>query len=60
MGCFLDVVHIEVCIGTYYPCMGSLKGAIVEDGKRAIAYALVRLPLNVFCGGAFGAYWGVK
>lgn len=44
----------EVCVGIYYPCMGSLKGTIVEDGKRAATYALMRLPLNVFVVGALG------
>ena len=44
----------EGCVGIYYPCMGSLKGTIVEDGKRAATYALMRLPLNVFVVGVLG------
>jgi len=44
----------EVCVGIYYPCMGSLKGTIVEDGKRAATYSLMRLPLNVFVVGVLG------
>ncbi|KJR82512.1 Major Facilitator Superfamily protein [Sporothrix schenckii 1099-18] len=38
----------EACVGTYWPCMGFLKGQLVPDGARAQVYALLRVPLNVF------------
>lgn len=41
-------------MGMYYPCMGYLKGTVVEDGQRAATYALMRIPLNVSVVGALG------
>ncbi|OAA62636.1 hypothetical protein SPI_04176 [Niveomyces insectorum RCEF 264] len=38
----------EACVGTYWPCMGALKGQLVPDGARAQVYALLRVPLNAF------------
>ncbi|CAK7207005.1 hypothetical protein SEUCBS139899_009813 [Sporothrix eucalyptigena] len=38
----------EACVGTYWPCMGFLKGQLVPDGARAQVYALLRVPLNIF------------
>ncbi|CAK7231807.1 hypothetical protein SCUCBS95973_008045 [Sporothrix curviconia] len=38
----------EACVGTYWPCMGFLKGRLVPDGARAQVYALLRVPLNLF------------
>lgn len=38
----------EACVGTYWPCMGFLKGQLVPDGARAQVYSLLRVPLNVF------------
>ncbi|EPE04840.1 major facilitator superfamily domain-containing protein [Ophiostoma piceae UAMH 11346] len=38
----------EGCVGTYWPCMGYLKGQVVPDGARAQVYALLRVPLNIF------------
>ncbi len=38
----------EASVGTYWPCMGYLKGQLVPDGARAQVYALLRVPLNVF------------
>jgi len=38
----------EACVGVYWPCMGYLKGRLVEDGVRAQVYGLMRIPLNVF------------
>lgn len=38
----------EACVGMYWPCMGYLKGQLVEDGVRAQLYGLLRIPLNVF------------
>lgn len=38
----------EACVGMYWPCMGYLKGQLIEDGMRAQLYSLLRVPLNVF------------
>ena len=54
----------EACVGTYWPCMGYLKGQVVPDAARAQVYALLRVPLNVFVVAALlltrdGAYFAV-
>lgn len=38
----------EACVGMYWPCMGYLKGQLIEDGMRAQLYSILRVPLNVF------------
>lgn len=38
----------EACVGMYWPCMGYLKGQLVDDGVRAQLYGMLRVPLNVF------------
>lgn len=38
----------EACVGMYWPCMGYLKGQLIEDGLRAQLYSILRVPLNVF------------
>lgn len=38
----------EACVGMYWPCMGYLKGQLVEDGIRAQVYGILRIPLNMF------------
>ncbi|KAI3390554.1 hypothetical protein diail_9206 [Diaporthe ilicicola] len=38
----------EACVGMYWPCMGYLKGQLIEDGVRAQLYGILRVPLNVF------------
>ncbi|KAJ0108159.1 hypothetical protein J7T55_000124 [Diaporthe amygdali] len=38
----------EACVGMYWPCMGYLKGQLIEDGMRAQLYGILRVPLNVF------------
>lgn len=37
----------EMCVGLYFPMMGTMKGQIVPESKRATIYNLYRLPLNV-------------
>ncbi|KAI0129445.1 hypothetical protein BJ170DRAFT_560979, partial [Xylariales sp. AK1849] len=36
------------CIGLYWPCMGTLKGRMVEEGIRSTVYSAMRAPLYVF------------
>lgn len=38
----------EAAVGMYFPCMGYLKGRLVDDGVRAQVYGMLRVPLNVF------------
>ncbi|KAK4111278.1 DUF791-domain-containing protein, partial [Canariomyces notabilis] len=38
----------EAAVGMYWPCMGFLKGKLIEDGVRAQVYAMLRIPLNIF------------
>ncbi|ORY62637.1 uncharacterized protein BCR38DRAFT_486899 [Pseudomassariella vexata] len=38
----------EACVGLYFPCIGYLKGRMIEDGIRAKVYSLMRVPLNIF------------
>lgn len=37
----------EMAVGLYFPMMGTMKGQIVPESKRATIYNLYRLPLNV-------------
>jgi hypothetical protein len=38
----------EATVGMYWPCMGYLKGRLIDDGIRAQVYSILRIPLNVF------------
>ena len=37
----------ELCVGLYFPMMGTLKGDIVPEDMRSTIYNIYRLPLNV-------------
>lgn len=43
---FLGMNFFEMTVGMYFPIMGTLKGAIVPESKRAGIYNLYRIPLN--------------
>lgn len=43
---FLAMNLFEVCVGMYFPSMGTMKGMIVPEEKRAAIYNLNRIPLN--------------
>jgi MFS transporter, MFS domain-containing protein family, molybdate-anion transporter len=43
---FLGMNLFEITVGLYFPIMGTLKGIIVPEGKRAAIYNLYRIPLN--------------
>ena len=43
---FIGMNIFEVTVGMYFPIMGTLKGAIVPESKRAGIYNLYRIPLN--------------
>ncbi|KAH6618004.1 hypothetical protein B0J18DRAFT_436191 [Chaetomium sp. MPI-SDFR-AT-0129] len=38
----------EAAVGMYWPCMGYLKGRLVDDAVRAQVYGILRIPLNIF------------
>ena len=43
---FLAMNLFEMCVGMYFPSMGTMKGMIVPENKRAAIYNLFRIPLN--------------
>jgi MFS family permease len=43
---FIGMNLFEVCVGMYWPIMGTMKGGIVPEDKRAAIYNLYRIPLN--------------
>ncbi|KAK8031052.1 major facilitator superfamily transporter [Apiospora arundinis] len=38
----------EACVGFYWPCIGYLKGRMIDDGNRSRVYSMMRIPLNIF------------
>jgi len=44
---YASFLVFEICVGLYFPMMGTLKGQIVPEESRAGIYNLYRLPLNV-------------
>ena len=38
----------EATVGLYWPCIGYLKGQLVDDRIRAQVYSVLRIPLNIF------------
>lgn len=43
---FLALNLFEMCVGMYFPIMGTMKGGIVPEDKRAAIYNLYRIPLS--------------
>ena len=43
---FLGMNLFEITVGMYFPIMGTMKGNIVPESKRAAIYNLYRIPLN--------------
>jgi MFS transporter, MFS domain-containing protein family, molybdate-anion transporter len=43
---FLGMNIFEMCVGLYFPSMGTMKGGIVPEDQRAAIYNLYRIPLN--------------
>jgi MFS family permease len=44
---YAGMLLYEFCIGAYFPAIGTVKGAIVPEDKRAAIYNVFRLPLNL-------------
>jgi len=45
--CFCAFLLFELCVGVYFPMMGTLKSSVVPEGCRSTIYNLYRLPLNL-------------
>jgi MFS transporter, MFS domain-containing protein family, molybdate-anion transporter len=43
---FIAMNLFEITVGLYWPTMGTMKGSIVPESKRAAIYNLYRIPLN--------------
>lgn len=43
---FLAFLLFEMCVGMYFPMMGTMKSRIVPENNRAAIYNLYRIPLN--------------
>ena len=43
---FVFMNLFEMCVGMYWPIMGTQKGGIVPEDQRAAIYNLFRIPLN--------------
>ena len=43
---FIGMNVFELCVGMYFPIMGTMKSAIVPESQRAAIYNLYRVPLN--------------
>jgi hypothetical protein len=46
-GTYMAFLLFELCVGIYFPCMGTMKSGIVPEESRAALYNLFRVPLNV-------------
>mmetsp|Transcript_106223 Transcript_106223/g.193345 ORF Transcript_106223/g.193345 Transcript_106223/m.193345 type:complete len:489 (-) Transcript_106223:67-1533(-) len=44
---FLAFLVFEMCVGLYFPMMGTLKGKLVPEESRTAIYNVYRLPLNI-------------
>lgn len=44
---FIGMNLFEITVGMYWPIMGTMKGNIVPESKRAGIYNLYRIPLNM-------------
>mmetsp|Transcript_77770 Transcript_77770/g.251705 ORF Transcript_77770/g.251705 Transcript_77770/m.251705 type:complete len:504 (+) Transcript_77770:46-1557(+) len=44
---FLSFLAFEMCVGLYFPMMGTMKGMCVPEESRAAIYNMYRVPLNV-------------
>jgi len=43
---FFAFLAFELCVGMYFPMMGTLKGQVVKEELRSTIYNIFRLPLN--------------
>jgi len=43
---YVGFLVFEVCVGMYFPCIGTIKSEVVPEQSRAAVYNLFRVPLN--------------
>lgn len=43
---YFSFLAFEVCVGIYWPAMGTIKGMNVPDSQRSAIYNIFRVPLN--------------
>jgi len=43
---YMAFLLFEICVGMYFPAMGTMKSSIVPESSRAALYNLFRVPLN--------------
>merc|ERR1711957_797154 len=43
---FLSFLLFELCVGMYFPMMGTVKARVVPEESRSAIYNLFRVPLN--------------
>jgi len=44
---FIAMNLFEMCVGMYFPIMGTLKSSVVPENQRSAIYNLYRIPLNI-------------
>ncbi|CAE7378433.1 MFSD5 [Symbiodinium natans] len=44
---FLGFLAFEACVGAYFPCVSTVKSAVVPEQARAGVYNVYRVPLNL-------------
>lgn len=47
MTIFLGFLAFEACVGAYFPCISTVKSAVVPEEARAGVYNVYRVPLNL-------------
>ncbi|KAI8945889.1 DUF791-domain-containing protein [Xylaria longipes] len=46
-GTFWLFCLLQACIGMFTPCVGYLKGRLIDDDARATVYSVMRIPCNI-------------
>ncbi|RWA09985.1 hypothetical protein EKO27_g5097 [Xylaria grammica] len=46
-GAFWLFCLLEACIGMFTPCVGYLRGSLIDDDARATVYSIMRIPFNI-------------
>jgi len=57
---FMSFCIFELCVGVYFPMMGTLKGSVVPEESRSAIYSLYRVPLNVIVISVLAAHLELK
>jgi len=53
MATLVAFILFEVCVGVYWPAMGTLRSQVVPEENRATIYTIFRVPLNAIVLGIF-------